>query len=108
MALDTYDDLYQAVSDWLNRIDLEEHIPVFIQGSEGRIASDLEIADLPRLSNDVPTNWLLEMQPDIYLYGSLCQAAPYLGDDARIATWSALYKRSVDSADAKLKGMNDE
>lgn len=33
------------------------------------------------------TNWLLDRHPDLYLYGSLLQAAPYLHGDERIATW---------------------
>lgn len=33
------------------------------------------------------TNWLLELAPDAYLYGTLLEAAPYLKQDARIQTW---------------------
>ena len=52
-------------------------------------------AKLTKLSNSVANNWLLTSSPDIYLYGSLLQAAPYLQDDARISTWSALYDRAM-------------
>lgn len=52
-------------------------------------------AKLTKLSSTVTTNWLLQSSPDIYLYGSLLQAAPYLQDDARISTWSALYDRAM-------------
>jgi hypothetical protein len=52
-------------------------------------------AKLTKLSNSVASNWLLTSSPDIYLYGSLLQAAPYLQDDARISTWSALYDRAM-------------
>lgn len=52
-------------------------------------------AKLTKLSSTVATNWLLTSSPDIYLYGSLLQAAPYLQDDARISTWSALYDRAM-------------
>src|SRR5581483_617757 len=38
---------------------------------------------LPALSGSQTTNWLLTKHPDIYLYGSLLQTAPYLKDDAR-------------------------
>jgi hypothetical protein len=48
-------------------------------------------AKLSKLSNSNTTNWLLTAAPDIYLYGALMQAAPYLKDDARIATWSQMY-----------------
>lgn len=53
-------------------------------------------AKLTKLSSSVATNWLLTSSPDIYLYGALLQAAPYLQDDARIAVWSALYQSGLD------------
>ena len=52
-------------------------------------------AKLTKLSNSVTTNWLLTSSPDIYLYGALLQAAPYLQDDARIQTWATLYERAL-------------
>lgn len=48
-------------------------------------------AKLSKLSDSNTTNWLLTASPDIYLYGALMQAAPYLKDDARIDTWSQMY-----------------
>lgn len=53
-------------------------------------------AKLTKLSNSVTTNWLLTSSPDIYLYGALLQAAPYLQDDARIQTWVSLYQAGLD------------
>ena len=55
-------------------------------------------AKLTKLSSTVASNWLLTANPDIYLYGSLLQAAPYLQDDARISTWSALYDRAMNES----------
>jgi hypothetical protein len=52
-------------------------------------------AKLTKLSSTVATNWLLASSPDIYLYGALLQAAPYLQDDARIQVWSSLYDRAM-------------
>ena len=52
-------------------------------------------AKLSKLSSTVASNWLLTSSPDIYLYGSLLQAAPYLQDDARIQTWATLYERAL-------------
>ena len=52
-------------------------------------------AKLSKLSNSNTSNWLLSSSPDIYLYGSLLQAAPYLQDDARIQTWATLYERAL-------------
>jgi len=32
-------------------------------------------------------NWLITNAPDVYLYATLLEAAPYMKNDARIATW---------------------
>ena len=62
-------------------------------------------AKLTKLSSSVATNWLLTSNPDIYLYGALLQAAPYLQDDARIQTWATLYERALnDSQTADDRG----
>ena len=52
-------------------------------------------AKLSKLSSTNTSNWLLASSPDIYMYGSLLQAAPYLQDDARIQTWATLYERAL-------------
>lgn len=41
------------------------------------------------------TNWLMTNYPDAYLYGSLLHSAPYLQEDVRLQTWSALYQSVV-------------
>jgi hypothetical protein len=53
-------------------------------------------AKLAKLSSSNATNWLLTQAPDVYLYGSLMQAAPYLKDDARIPVWAAIYTRGLE------------
>ena len=63
----------------------------------------------PALSDTATGNWILEYAPDAYVYGSLLQAAPYLGDDARIQIWSSLFVSSLealnlDSMKAKTSG----
>jgi hypothetical protein len=55
-------------------------------------------AKLSKLSTSNTTNWLLTSNPDIYLYGALLQAAPYLQDDARIQTWATLYERALNDS----------
>ncbi|MFY1969576.1 phage adaptor protein [Achromobacter xylosoxidans] len=47
-------------------------------------------ARIPALTTAAPTNWLLAAGPDIYLYGSLLEAEPYLKNDPRIETWRSL------------------
>ena len=52
-------------------------------------------AKLSKLSASVATNFVLSASPDIYLYGALLQAAPYLQDDNRISVWATLYERAL-------------
>jgi len=54
-------------------------------------------AKLSKLSDSNTTNWLLTNSTDVYLYGALIQAAPYLQDDARINVWSGLYAAGVEA-----------
>lgn len=53
-------------------------------------------AALPPLSGTTTTNWMLGEHPDLYLYGTLLQAAPYLGNDDRLAVWGTLVDRAVE------------
>jgi hypothetical protein len=47
------------------------------------------------LSDSNTSNWLLAYAPDLYLYGALLEATPYLKDDERLAVWSTLYTNSI-------------
>jgi len=47
------------------------------------------------LSDTITSNRILEASPGVYLFGSLVQSAPYLGDDQRIQTWKMLYDDAV-------------
>jgi hypothetical protein len=53
-------------------------------------------AKLSKLSSTNATNWLLTQAPDVYLYGALMQAAPYLKDDDRITIWATMYTRGLE------------
>jgi hypothetical protein len=44
---------------------------------------------IPALADDNTTNWLLDLAPDLYLYGALLEAAPYLHEDERVAVWAS-------------------
>lgn len=47
-------------------------------------------AQIPRLTTGTQeTNWLLSKHPDLYLYGALMNAAPYLENDDRVPTWGS-------------------
>ena len=47
------------------------------------------------LDASTTSNWILQYHPDAYLYGALSHSAPYLGEDARAAVWSALHKNAI-------------
>lgn len=49
------------------------------------------------LSSQVATNWLLTKAPDVYLYGSLLHAQPFLMDDQRMPVFAALYNSRVEA-----------
>jgi hypothetical protein len=57
----------------------------------------------PALSDSVTTNWLLEQEPEVLLYGSLLKAAPFMVDDERIPTWMGLYKDAIDRLNLSSK-----
>lgn len=57
-------------------------------------------AKIQSLSASVQTNWLITEAPDIYLYGSLLEAAPYLNNDARIETWRGFLTAAFDDIQA--------
>ena len=52
---------------------------------------------IPALSDAITTNWLLTKAPDVYLYGALTHAAPFLMDDQRMAVFSQIYLARVQS-----------
>ena len=52
---------------------------------------------IPALSDSNSYNWLLQSDPDVYLYSALLQSAPYLQDDSRIQVWAGLYQNALNS-----------
>jgi hypothetical protein len=95
----------------------ETGTPVFytIEGTQflfDRTPSDVELEILyyqqipPLATADGGVNWLLTDYPDIYLFGALTYAAPYVKEDERIATWDALFQRAIrdlESADKRAE-----
>lgn len=59
------------------------------------------IEEIPALSDDNTSNWLLEKHPDAYLYTALTHSAPFMGEDERTATWAAFAKASIDAVNAE-------
>lgn len=51
---------------------------------------------IPELLDDTTqTNWITEQAPQLLLYASLLEAAPFLGNDERIAVWQSMYDRAA-------------
>jgi hypothetical protein len=59
------------------------------------------IEQIPALSDSNTSNWLLTYHPDAYLYTALVASAPFLGEDARTATWAALATSAVAAVNAE-------
>ena len=63
------------------------------------IRFEMEYLAFPEaLSDENPSNWVLETYPDLYIYGAMLQVAPFLQDDARIPVWSQAYGEAVSAA----------
>lgn len=58
--------------------------------------------NIPALSSN-STNWLLTKAPDLYLYGSLLQAAPFLDNDERVPLWETAVTKTIESMNAESK-----
>ena len=50
---------------------------------------------LTSLSDDDPTNWALLNAPDLYLYGTLLQAEPFLMNDDRVPLWERAFRQTI-------------
>ena len=53
-------------------------------------------SDIDALTTSNTSNWVLQYYPDAYLYGALIHSAPFLGEDARMTTWAALFQSAID------------
>jgi hypothetical protein len=65
-------------------------------------ATDIDIemiyyGKIPSLSVSVTSNWLLVKAPDLYLYGALVHASPFLLDDQRVGLFGGMYNSRLDS-----------
>ena len=48
------------------------------------------------LSDDATTNDMLTNNPDVYLYGTLLEAEPFIMNDERVALWATAFKQAID------------
>jgi hypothetical protein len=47
------------------------------------------------LSDAAPSNWLLALAPNVYLFGALLEASAYIRDPAQLADWSNQYLAAI-------------
>lgn len=47
------------------------------------------------LDEEFQTNWITEYAPDLLLYATLLETAPFLKKDERIPVWQAMYDRAA-------------
>ncbi|EJO57290.1 hypothetical protein BURMUCF2_A1476 [Burkholderia multivorans CF2] len=65
--------------------------------------------ELQGLSDANESNWLLEDNPNLYLYATLLEATPYLIDDERIEIWQGMLEEAVSEVQmAATKEMTPE
>ena len=50
---------------------------------------------LDALSDAAPTNWAILNAPDLYLYGTLLQAEPFLMNDERVPLWERAFRQAI-------------
>jgi len=48
------------------------------------------------LATSPNTNYTFQNSPDIYLYGALCEAGPYLEHDERVAMWEQKFAAAIE------------
>jgi hypothetical protein len=53
-------------------------------------------ANLDGLTSSNATNWLIELAPDVYLYGTLLEAAAYVQDDSRLSVWGTAFTSALE------------
>jgi hypothetical protein len=87
---------YSAGNQPLFYTTIGQQFEVLPQPDGSYEAELLYYAKIPSLSDGAPTNWLLTESPDIYLYATLIQSAPYLKEDERTAIWTSLYAKLVE------------
>lgn len=72
-----------------------ENSTVYVRPSATGTGKLLYFKAFDALSDDSDTNWALTNAYDLYLYGTLMNAAPYLKEDSRVAVWDAGYQRAL-------------
>ena len=47
------------------------------------------------LTSSAPTNWMITNAPDVYLYGCLLEAEPFIMNDPRVQLWATAFQQAI-------------
>ena len=47
------------------------------------------------ITSVAPTNWMITNAPDVYLYGCLLEAEPFIMNDPRVQLWATAFKQAI-------------
>lgn len=76
--------------------DYDYHHWVLAPTPDADYTAEILFYEIPALlSDDNQTNWITDHIPQLLLYASLLEAAPFLKNDERIGTWQSMYDRSA-------------
>lgn len=64
--------------------------------ADGLVLKGMYYARPLPLAEDAPTNWFTENAIDLLMFAALCEAAPYMVNDARIPVWEAKFAALLD------------
>jgi hypothetical protein len=68
----------------------------FAPTSDDTYTVDIEVeGPFVPLSDSATSNWLLDDYPDVYLYGTLAESAPFLKDDERVPMWNGRFEKAM-------------
>lgn len=73
---------------------------------EGPVRLVLDYRARPRLSEAAPTNAVLAEHPDLYLFGALAEAAPFLRDGEMLAVFAARLDAALTEARMREARLN--
>ena len=59
------------------------------------------LKSIPFLSEETPSNWVLNNHCDLYLYGALLQAEAYLSNDDRLPLWKMAFDEAISEVNAQ-------
>lgn len=91
------------MDDSFDPTDTDDPIAYCIQANQlrvgpipsGSITLDITYFGRPAAITDAGSNFLMDDNPDLYLYGSLVHAAPFIGEDGRMPMWKTNYEQAM-------------